>query len=353
MTEFITSYATNVLLPPWSSPGCKCWCFIVRLGEGPTCVENYLNSYFNGCYPGRAPYTYSPLFRRGDQFGLIVVFRQPEIMSTRPDSRKKLNYSEVFLAIPVYRSPGDDENAKSLVWVVPFAIGDSSWVMFGAREIFGLDMAMARFDWDKDALEELHVDLAMNVIRKFAPRSPSELLPCLHIKATDGEARPGAGAISGRLGKFIDRVAFDGGLPIPAVTRVAREKASRPLPPAKLENVKQFRDVHDPDAAVYRAIVAAQIQHSDLKPEQIVLYDPEYVHIEFMWSATMRQVLTSLFGQADHFTDTGPPPAHKDENDWKGLNRCGLEAALAFSFTSTVDFSVTKTLYTYEPLLAD
>jgi hypothetical protein len=346
MTRFVDSFATHQLMPPWKSEKSECWCFVVRLGAEN--VEWYLNSYFNGRYPDQAPFVYSTV-RDGDQFGLIVVCRQPSIVSTLPGASKDaLKHNEVYLAIPVYRrARGNPDEQPQIVWVQPFVFGDNASVLFGSREIWGMDMTLACVEFGEATPGRLHVDVAMDAIKTFSPRARSERLPCMHISTpTKGKVGlPDVGQGNPDLQSFLNLVG-QGGFPVPSTPlelRVASEGVS-PLTDRSvvLNNLKQFRDVYDFKAAVYRAIVASRTTHTDFDTDLIVQYKPDHVEIDFMWSDSIGEILTKLFNITAPTKD-GPPKQHPD---WR-QDRAPLKAELAYSFTSTVDFRVIETLHTY------
>ena len=109
MTRFIESFATQQLLPPWEATGSQTWGFAVPLERAN--VEAYLAKYFNGAYPDRAPFIYSPL--PGRQYGMLSATHVPRVGSKNPGTLGRLganpfgwdllSYNEVFLAIPVQR----------------------------------------------------------------------------------------------------------------------------------------------------------------------------------------------------------------------------------------------------------
>src|SRR5580693_8940587 len=145
MTAFVESFATRQLLPPWFSKDCKTWGFAVRVGEAN--MQGYLDSYFNGTYPDRAPYDYAP--PKGPQFGLITVNQHANIssrfsgatesdisgqFSSLPES-DTLSYCEVYWTFPAHRRRIRPDNLSvdpQLVWVQPFSFCDNSTVVFAS-----------------------------------------------------------------------------------------------------------------------------------------------------------------------------------------------------------------------------
>jgi hypothetical protein len=359
MTAFVESFATQQLLPPWRAIGARTWCFAFRLDV--KLVQAYLDKYFNGQYPDQAPFAYTPL--PGPQFGLLSVCYFPHVRSTLRgddpvsggDIWDRISHTEVYLAFPVLRHVVDKDGlmgAPTLVWVQPVVWSDNDMIVFSSREIWGTDMFLATIDRDTSLpSDHLHLDLGMVGIKHFNPRSVDELLACLHVQATDPtdrdltsilQANPdlqGFVDILGGSGMFADHA------PPPGVKQ-------SPYPGGvELDNLKQFRDCYDMSTAIYRAIVASKTDYAHVA--DIVFYDADKVGIAFMWSDTLKELLTTILG-ADKPTDEGPPPEHGagapsdlgTGMDW-AMDRVTLRPELAFAFEATIDFRVLATLHTY------
>jgi hypothetical protein len=368
LADFVPSFATEQLLPPWVSENSTCWCFVIPL---PTdCVKTYLGTYFGFA---KARFRYAPLDIR-KQFGLVVVCVQPNIQrqATANQSqaevkhRRLMKHTEVYLAIPVVRRDvkARASSAETIVWVEPFAFGDNPYVIFGAREVWGLDMAYATITHtittdNRAASPELHVDLSIVGMQTFSPQSQAALIPGLRI-AAGVAAAPASDAIQSQVPKPVPPPQIPP--PGPSDIKEFRDKLGAngypmPIPPAQVEartlsavvsttvaepvahtilldNLKQFRDVFDMDAAVYRAIVASKVTHTELG--RIIQYDPTQVELDFFWSASAQEMLTSLFGVEI------PPPSDD-------FIPCRLPVALAYSFTSNVKFEVKGTIFECRP----
>jgi hypothetical protein len=334
MTKFIDSYATDELLPPWKSEQSTCWCFIVPIPEEG--IVRYLGSYFNDNYPDPAPYTYSPL-RLHKQYGLIIVCEQQVIISSaKPERPDRLGHTEVYLAIPVNRSRRDRPTVNPpVVWVQPFAFGNNSYVMFGSREVWGMDMIHANIDLDRAGADGLKLDLSINGIERFSPRSEASMIPCMHIAA--GEKSTAGPSANADLDALVREVG-DGGFifgPAPLEIVSPSHKSTPAERPVELNNVKQFRDVYDMNTAVYRAIVASHTTHK--APSQPISFNLAQVEVEFIWSDSIKEMVSTLFG-------IDPPTSQR------APGRAQLPVELAYSFQSTVDFKVLKTLHTYAPI---
>jgi hypothetical protein len=353
MTQFVSSFATDQLVPPWVSTGCLTWSFVVEVTEAN--VRNYLSKYFNGPYPDRAPYEYVPL--PGPQFGLITFAQHPSIRSCAPGQPSDpLSFSEVLWTFPVRRYDVTTDNLlirPQIVWVQPFSFCDNASVVFASREIWGADMAIATVEQQKGLKpDQLHIDVAIEGIRKFSPRSVSERLGCMHI-----EKRPG-GRVN--LGSFLkERPQMRG---FARLVQNFRGRAGKlaprtggPMAAPELDNLKQFRDTCNMGDATYRAIVASRAWHTDVSG--LAFYestDKRKIDMDIMWSDSIAEMATTLLGVVPP-QKQGLPQRHKDAAprgdgdgpiDWN-LPSAPIGVALAFSFRSNVHFQVIDTLYTY------
>ena len=360
MTQFIESFATQQLLPPWKAKGAQTAGFAIRLTEDR--IRDYLASYFNGGYPDAAPFHYSPL--PGPQFGLLTTCYFPDVGSTSPQaamhgpsqaSWDRLSHTEVYLAFPVIRHEVTKDNLLKdgpgkQVWVQPFMYSDNDSVVFSSREIWGTDTFLADIVREEGpAPGQLHFDAGMVGIKTFSPRSVSETLAILHI--TTGGVDP-LGAQK-RLKANPDLRAFMKTLGVSGdfMEEVQEGLRKSDYPGLEVNNLKQFRDCYDMGQAIYRAIVASKAIHSEI--DNVVFYDPARVEIAFMWSDSIAEMLRTLL-DAQKPNDTGPPAMHDptgpasaaDAMDWD-MDRVVVKAEFGFSFTSNVTFEVISTLHTY------
>ena len=360
MTKFIESFATHQLLPPWVSQGARTWGFVVRITED--CVRSYLDRYFNGGGEDRAPFDYSPL--PGPQFGMVGVALHPNISSRfpgRPAGWDMLSQTEVYWTYPVLRRAITKGNLlvdPRIVWVEPFEFSDNASAVFSSREIWGTDIEYATVvrELASDP-NQLHVDVAIDAIKKFSPRSNSQLLACMHIR-TGGLSQVGLADLlkgnpdlEGLAGILSASGVFAGqGPPAPV-------KSGAPTG-VELNNLKQFRDCENMAQAIYRAIVASRSSHTDI--DNIVIYDAAKVEVDFMWSDSIGEMLTTVLGVEALLVDgkrptaKGAPTGHGGREasddphaiDWE-LQRVPIKVELAFAFSSNVEFEVLSTLHTY------
>ena len=361
MTTFVESFATLQLLPPWQADGAMTWRFAIRLD--PQRIGAYLDAYFNGAYPDQAPYAYSPV--PGAAFGLLSAGYYPNVRSVQRRAGSdpvsggqiwdRLTHTEVYFAIPVLRYAVNLSGlmtAPTLVWVQPFAYSDNDTIVFSSREIWGADMFLGRIDRDVTLPpDELHLDLGVIGIKQFSPRSVDRLLAALHIRATERSPLDLPAILKAQpdLQAFVDIIGNGGG-----IVDGAWPPSAKPGPQAtgvEMDNLKQFRDCYDMGDAIYRAIVSSRTTFS--RVGEIILYDAAKVEIDFMYSDTLREMLSSLFGRDAPPAD-GPPSDHRPGveggpgagMDWD-MNRVSLVPELAFAVRADVHFEVLETLHTY------
>ena len=363
MTQFIESFATQQLLPPWNAKQVQISGFAIRLQR--QLIVDYLEKFFNGGYPDTAPFLYEPLPGKA-QFGLLTYSAYPAIRTgttgpgTHPvsggDIWDSIRHTEIFLAFPVHRrSIGVDGVASepTLVWVQPAVYSDNDTVVFSSREIWGTDMFLATIVREPNA-EAFHVDAGIVAVKTFDPRSVDELLAFLHIHAQlkPGLALPEILAGNPDLKRFVDILGasgmFAGGAPPPGVPKTVEPTA------VELNNLKQFRDAYDMGTAIYRAIVASQASYSNVG--EVVFYDTSGIDLAFMWSDSMGEFLQTILGAAKPVpgrtdpADLGPPIEHVEDwtsaMDWD-MDRIVVKAELGFAFVADVDFKVLATIHTY------
>ena len=256
----------------------------------------------------------------------------------------------------------------------PFVFSDNDSVVFSSREIWGSDMYFATITREVGLQpHQLHLDLGMIGVKKFTPRSVSELLSVLHIRTGGDSAATIEEFIADNpdLKGFLELLGGSGAF---ARQRPSGIGDSPYKGGQELNNLKQFRDCFNMAAAIYRAIVASETTHT--KIDNLIFFDPSKVEIAFMWLDSISQLLTAIL-DVDGPTDLGPPRDHLEAAkkgpdtpaqpafvgpppdhfpapltgspnamDW-AMDRVKVKAEFAFSFSSNVSFAVTSTIHTY------
>ena len=138
MTQFVDSFTTQQLLPPWQSTGARFWAFVVK--TAPDCMQHYLDTHFNSAGPDVAPFQYR--CRDDSGYGMLIVADHPDFSSGHEPGGKwsTLSHREVFWSFPAFRYPVNPDNLLDRpqpVWIQPFYFDDNSLVMFSSREIWG------------------------------------------------------------------------------------------------------------------------------------------------------------------------------------------------------------------------
>lgn len=367
MTAFVESFATQQLLPPWKSVDARTWGFAIPLVERR--VKEHLDYYFNSGHPERAPYQYAPI--PGPQYALLTVSDCPRMTGYNNKNRKNndsdpggwdhFKHREIFLAFPVHRWRVTKDNLilspQEVVWIQPFACSTSATVVFSAREIWGADMTVADIQIDGSD-HDVHIDATYMGPKIFSPRAVSSNLGFLHIE-TRGP-RPAPDVIDllrakPELGSFMTLLGYG----------LRRDGGS-----FEVNHLKQFRDVHNMDRALYRAIVATRSIYPEREPR--VLLDESKVEIAFMESAGMEEFLDNILARPARWgapqmhakppqsSSRAPDPGReldpeisfqlrekkRKEPDWD-LARVEVRPDMAFVFHSDIEFGVPETLYTY------
>jgi hypothetical protein len=364
MSQFVESFATQQLLPPWNATQAHVSGFVIRL-DGAL-IQAYLDTYFNGDYPDAAPFQYRTLpFEQ--QYGLLSACFYPRVASrlqvpgSHPVSGGRawdyIRHTEINLSVPVHRYAVNADGLMSdpqLVWVQPAVYSDSDTIVFSSREIWGTDMFLARIERDGAcAPDQFHLDAGIVGIKAFDPRSVDQLIAFLHIRAARKEGLDLAGALAAnpQLEMVLKGLGLGGML-----TGGPPPGAEPGVPPSSMElnNLKQFRDCYDMGRAIYRAIVASKTTYTNVG--EIGFYETSGIELAFMWSDSLRGFLERILGLQAPRLDTdapqslGPPAEHAD--DWAGgmdwdMDRVEVKAELGFTLVTDVDFEILETLYTY------
>lgn len=332
MTDFIKSFSTDQLLPPWRSKGARHWSFVILVS--PELIQAHLDLYFNSAGPDLAPYWYEPL--DGITFGVLGYTKHGHFTSEHDHQDQRIvSHQELFWSFPVNRWKRTADNLKvgqpDIVWIHPFVFDDNSFVMFSAREIWGTEMGMARMELAGDGeTTPLHLDVAIQGVKKFEPTEVSKLLGCMHIGFMDGSHPVDPETV------FKDRPHF----------RLMAQFILQETDEVEINTLKQFRDVFNMHFAVYRALVSSRICRENIA--NIKVYEGGTINLRFMWSDSMQEINRRLFGLSGPDADAFGHPQGKPglDADWDMPSK-GVPVAFAFSSTSDVSLKVGETLHTY------
>jgi hypothetical protein len=354
MTDFVPSFSTQQLLPPWYSKGSKNWAFIVETKR--ECIQNYLDTWLNSPGPDYSPYYWQALPAPEHGHGVLLVCDHADFSSMQEvdgiltPGFESLAHRELIWFFPAYRYQRSPDNLligrPEITWIQPFAFDNSSFVMFSSREIWGCEKDIARIQVyaDKEHPETLHIDTSIQGCKQFTPKSLSHQIGVMRIKLTS----------SGSVFDW-DRIAQDsdmgellgcflGGIAGPTTNPVTGEGTHNII---KINTLKQFRDAFDMRFAAYRAIIESQVTQTEVS--DFKFYRGEDVKLDFMWSDSCAEAWKRLFGleqPAQLLVPPGDAPAPAHGIDWDMPIVAG-KVALAVSFTSNSTFEVLDTLFTY------
>ena len=344
MTQFVPNFSTQQLLPPWVSLGARSWVFAIKVPHKN--LQDFLDSHFNCGAPDVAPYYYEAFEY---PYGLLRVTKHDNFSSSHGGvpGTQTLRKIDVNWSYPVIRwrvSPDNIRYDKQYVWVEPMAFDNNSYSMFSSREIWGTEADQARICVEESKNpSRIHIDVGMQGLRTFTPKSISHLIGVMHVDMDTEEL----GDLSKELDKHPGLPGFMGVL----FGSIALKGSGDGNRNNEVNTLKQFRDVFNMKVAVYRAIIAsksAQTNVSDFK-----FHAGSNVELDFMWSATMAESLQDYLGLEEGL-GSGDPVGHpggadKIDNktiDWN-LPRVRKDVALAASFTSDSRYDIVGTLHTY------
>lgn len=358
MTKFIESFSTQQLLPPWLSRNARFWTFVIPVDR--SFLQDFLDREMNspgagltGPAPDFAPYRYEAL--SDPTYGLLCMVDHLDCSSLIGSAKHwdTVATREVFWTFPAHRWRVTADHLaveQSLVWIKPFMLVDNSYVMFSSREIWGDEADMATIKLDQgDPANGMTFDVSIEGIKQFAPRSISHPIGYLHA-SIQPEAE--TADIGGMFARNPSLAAFAETLGGRVMLGIGPDGADAPGAEQVFETnvLKQFRDVFDMRVAVYRALVASQTLHSNVR--DLTYYDGARINLAAMVSDTTREAIDILFGAPAPSADA--PRGHPgtgclaDENgvDWD-LPVARLDVALGISFTGDAQFDVLSTLHTY------
>jgi len=351
MTPFLESFATQQLLPPWQAKGVDVSCFMFKLGA--TTIQNYLDKFFNFGGDDCAPYYFKAY--DGLEHGLLVFHHYPDIWSTNQANMRRygenlqswdhLSYNQAYVAIPIIRYTITADNLlvdPQVYWTQPVVICNNSSVVYGSREIVGIDMIQGEVEISRIITAgALHIDVSINGVADFSPRSKETLLPFLRVET--------GAPLPEHLGMPPETTPIVAKFLMALATANPKAPAAGPASlqsEARLVTLKQFRASHDMTLATYQAIVSSNSIMSNVR--NLLFFDPKQLDIDFMWSATVSEILTSFL---DLGAFTAPLVAGARTAGHRGpawdLPHKKLEAQVGFRFTADLDFTEFETLHTF------
>lgn len=352
MTAFIESFSTQQLLPPWISKNARAWIFLIAVDRNH--FQNYLDSHFNVPAPDQAPYHYSAL--DDPTYGILGFVEHNHLSSGAVGTQgwDTVKTNEMFWTFPARRRRITSDNLAiepEFVWLKSDMLVDNTYVMYSSREIWGDETDIAKIFFKEGATpDDVHIDIAIDAIKHFDPRSKSHLIGFLHVQMAAGSAGldlpallardPGLAAFAKFLGDHVS-LGIEGPGNAPTDPSVGMA----------LNTLKQFRDVFDMRLALYRAIVASRTTRTNI--HDLVFYDGSKIEIAAMWSDSSKEALTHLYGLSQPLVGRSPsghpdgsPSIDENGIDWD-MPWTAMPVAFGVSFTFDARFEVLGTLHTY------
>jgi hypothetical protein len=218
------------------------------------------------------------------------------------------------------------------VWIQPVVMCNNSSVVFGSREIIGVDMMHANINLTAaEAPGSLHVDTEFPGIKVFGPNSVQAMLPFFHLETGAALSDTDQGVFSEQNAAFVQSI----------LAKIGGASALASGLPIKTEliSLKQFRDAYDITKAEYQAVVTGMSTRENIR--DIVLFDPKDIVLDFMWSASATQILSTFLDLGEPGDDQGTGP-----HNWDAPSRL-VKPTVGFSYTCELTFDQIDTLHTF------
>ncbi|HEV7157674.1 MAG TPA: hypothetical protein VGN38_04895 [Caulobacteraceae bacterium] len=343
MTQFIESFATHQLLPPYHSDNSKVYGFFFEIKVDA--IQAYCDVFLNIGDQSSRPFLYRPI--TDAPFGILTFTDYPALCSTDKEIPRSLGVTtshwdhlrqkELSVAVPVNRYRLTSANVlvePTVQWVQPVVVLDNATSAFSGREILGLEALYGHVDVVDPPLKPGGVSIRVSLPswETFAPDACEQMLPFASIDceaalpgATDEDHRQqsdtlGLTPIIGQLRQALPHLRDFGDGLLPETMQMVL--------------LKQFRDAGDPNLAIHQSLVGVRRRYSDIVGMR--LYDPGAISVQFTDGAMVDEILNAFLDL--HFLT---------QSVRDGIVTRTLKTAMAFSFTATVDADRIETLFTF------
>jgi hypothetical protein len=256
MPMYIPRGGEQTFAAPFVQTGTKLmgWLMKADLAAQQSMIDRYLNAPMNG----QSGFTYRALMPS-------VLFAIAPIEATRSLTEPDSGYGytpETDVAFWVLVGRGHEENGRwkldRLLWFLPYVFVDVPMTMATGREVYGYPKEIAYLTWPSGSRDPLVMSAETLVLPVYSPDTKLVRAPILEVRKTGG--KPG---ILERLGSAFGSLA-------PALAHLGLDAVEHPHTDldvlgaleaslGKLEIpmvfLKQFRDIVEPNAACYQAIV--------------------------------------------------------------------------------------------------
>jgi hypothetical protein len=349
---FVETFATQQLLPPFSSPGVTVHAFMFRLDTGV--VQAYCDRFFNLKKAWERPFHYVAL---PAPVGVLAITTYPRIGIKRPPGRQQtgpdgnplewenVSQNELYAAAPVWRyrvAAGGALVEPELQWVQPFLINDNGSSAFSGREVLGLETLWGGFHYPSVDDGSYAVDVTLPSWKVFNWDSPQEDLPFLKVRTGPPLGTEDALSLLAIDGKppeaLADMAALRAAMPDLA------ETLGQALPTdMTMVILKQFREAGDPSKAIYQALVNGSCRFSNIALDEMKVYAPESCLLEFTPGAMVDEMIATLLNLSE--AEMQARMAHMALNE--DVEHLKLEVHVALKFTADIEFDAIETIHRF------
>lgn len=198
---------------------------------------------------GNKPYRYKALLGHV----ALVLAKIGQVRSTDPRDSQRGWVSEVDVCWWILTAAEKDGRIDHLAWYIPYIWVDNPYTMVNGRESFGFPKSFAESripTGPKDVDGEFYADAY--VLKKYDPSTEVQKLRILTLERGQSnvveEAKEGLAAFEHVVRHVVGNAIED----LEVAAQIIKEVISGKMPVVYL---KQFRDVVDPTAACYQAII--------------------------------------------------------------------------------------------------
>jgi hypothetical protein len=352
MTQFIESFSTHQLLPPYHSEESEVQGFLFKIGV--EAIQTFCDTFLNLGDQSQRPFLYKPI--ADAPFGMLTITRYPKLCSLdrrTPESLgvkgaaewDHLEQTEFFAAVPVHRYSVTAANLlvdPVVQWVQPFIIVDNATSAFSGREILGLDTLYGDISNPREPKiaggDTFKISLPS--WKRFAPNSAQEMLSFATIDRgpplTDAEYQAA-------VGQGLADVITELENAIPDLAGIAEGKFPETL---ELVILKQFRSAANATQAIYQALITCENRYSNVTDMRI--FDAKSVKIEFLDGDMVDEILSAFLNLPRKHLDV--PMIEDPDGSKRPLVTSWsrqVPVVMAFSFTATIDLMTMKSQFNF------
>lgn len=250
MAMYIQRGGEQAFAPPFEQTGTKLqgWLLDADLAAQQRTIDRYLNAPMGG----QSGFTYRAMMP-AVLFAIAPIAKTQSL--TEPDSG--YGYTpETDVAFWMLVARGREEkdgsfSVEQLLWFLPYVWVDVPTTMATGREVYGYPKELAYLTWPKEEGDPLILRAETMVLPVYAPTTQLVKKPILEVKRTSA-AHPieRLGEQLGSLAGAFLHLGMKTDLEVVGALLKSLESLEVPM-----VFLKQFRDVIDPHAACYQAII--------------------------------------------------------------------------------------------------